>query len=161
MRIETTQENHEYRLSLVDLRDGSLHPITHSFCLPSFDLHRDEESIVYVTCPEGGGGPQAAAELHRWRTDGSDEVLLTSLDLPMWSLLLSPSGDRVLLRGNAGVQMLDAQGTLHDLGPREWRLLGWAGKDRLVVREGDDDDPRVHVVNVTNGDRREVFPRNF
>ncbi len=84
--------------------------------------------------------------------------------MPLWSVLLSPAGDRVLLRGTAGVQMLDAEGTLHDLGPQEWRLLGWAGKDRLVIREGDDAHPRVQVVNVTNvtnvtnGNRREIFP---
>ena len=155
------QENHEYRLSLVDLKDGSLRPITHSFCLPSFDLHRDEESLVYVTCPEQGSGPGLTAELHRWRTDGSDETLHTSVGLPLWSVLLSPAGDRVLLRGTAGVRVLDAQGTLRDLGPSEWQMLGWAGRDRLVIHEGDDDDPRLQVVNVTNGDRREVFPRNF
>ncbi len=159
VRIETPQKNHEYRLSLVDLKDGTLRSVTHSFCLPSFDLQRDQEGIVYVTCPQESGGQ--VAELHRWRTDGSDEVLLDSLDLPLWSVRLSPAGDRVLLRGTAGVQMLDAQGTLRDLGPQEWSMLGWAGKDRLVVREGDDDDPRLQVVNVTNGDRREIFPRSF
>jgi hypothetical protein len=158
VRTETPQENYEYRLSLVDLKDGTLRPITTSFCLPSFDLHRDDRSMVYVTCPEEDGGNEDAAELHRWSSDGTDEVLRTALDLPLWSLFLSPTGDRVLLSSPAGLQMLEPEGTLRDLGAEYSRMLGWAGKDRVVIHEGSNAEPHLQVVNVTDGDRREVFP---
>jgi len=161
VRTETPDEADDYWLSLIDLEDGSRRPITHSFCLPSFDMDRDEESMVYLTCPEKGDGKENIAEVHRWKSDGSDEVLLTSLELPVWSMFLSPAGERVVFRGLEGVRVLDPDGSLRDLDAQGWQTLGWAGKDRMVTVVASYVDPRVWVVNVTNGDRRQVFPHTF
>jgi hypothetical protein len=55
-------------------------------------------------------------------------------------------------------KIVHRDGTVRDMDLAGQRVLGWAGRDRLVAVDGTDEDATVRVMSAADGTVREVFP---
>jgi ABC-type transport system involved in multi-copper enzyme maturation permease subunit len=150
-------EDHEFRLELVSLRDGGRRLLARSSCLPDYDAEREGKVMAYSAC-RADQGPAARVEIHLWDTETGVDRVLGALSGRVLSLAVDPTGDRVAVTQENGVVLVSPDGSVRELAPGgEWSLLGWSGRDRVVLEERY--EARIVVAGaVVEGGIREIFP---
>jgi len=148
---------------LVDVRDGTVEPLTESSCSVAYDTSEEARQIVYGHCPSEGA-PASEVEIRvRDRVEGTD-VALATVEGKVWGMTLSPSADRVALERFGGKAGRMATLVVHRNGEirsfdEGWVPLGWTGRSGVVlVAKYRDVGTRLAVGDADTGEIREVYP---
>ena len=149
-------------LHLLDLVSGARRVLTTSACNSPADFSKDERMLAYAECPPPG--QPGHSTIHRVSLDDGVDVTLADAPGRAWSVFMSPSGDRVAMKAQAGDRdvVIEGSGQVMPLEPG-WTVMGWNGDNRLVLTdapEGGGQHSRLALAAAGTWEPREFFPRS-